>query len=156
MLTLAVSPERAGYSAIPTAPVLSTKLDGGLPRLRTTHIGVSSPVTVQWSCDPVAYNYLLAFYRLTGYGSQPFQVLMLLDTADLQMYTVTIEPNTFRLISQAGLTYTMGATLNAAPIPQNATADAALVAAYESYGTSSSAIFTLLDTLINQTIPNAL
>ena len=156
MLTLAVSPERAGYSAIPTAPVLSTKLDGGLPRLRKTHIGVSSPVTAQWSCDPAAYNYLMAFYRLTDYGSQPFQVSMLLDTADLQVYTVTIEPNTFRLISQAGLTYTIGATLNAAPIPQNTAADAALVAAYESYGTSSSAIFTLLDTLVNQTIPNAL
>jgi len=150
----AIAPERAAYTAQASAPVLSTQLDGGLPRLRATALGVSSPVSCQWSTDPSGYNYLMAFYRLTM--AAPFQIQLLLDTADLQLYTVTIEPKTFRLISQAGLTYTVGATLNVAPLPQDPTNDAAIVSAYGTYGQSTGDFFDLLSTFVNTNIPAAI
>jgi hypothetical protein len=120
-------PDSSGYSGANSSPVVSTKLDGGAPRIRATQLGAVSQVNVQWTTDSPNFEYLQALYRANGYGAKRILAKLILDTSQPQFYVVTVEPGSWRLISQQGQTYVLGATLNVVPNPPNPAYDQSIV-----------------------------
>jgi len=151
MQTLGIVPSSTSYAVTPSSPVISTVLAGGLPRLRADAIGSIAQVRCTWQLSPLMFQYMQAFYRVIGYGVQPFQINLIIDQPSLQLYTATIEPGSWVISSLEGATYSIGATLNVLPLAQNAAFDAALVAIYG--GDQTDPDFTELAELVNVTLP---
>lgn len=150
--TLSILPDSNGYGAVASSSVLSTLLAGGAPRLRATQLGAVAPVDCQWTCDPQKFEYLQSFYRVICNGSRPFIISLILEGAVAKPYTVTIEPKSWRLISQKGLTYVQGATLNVLPSVPNIPYDQGLVDLYGAYGQSNANILSAISTFVNITL----
>lgn len=132
MVKLYVQPESAGYAVERGSEVLSVALDGGASKLRRDVLNASFKVNVSFVLDPTEYNYLNAFFRTaTEHGSLPFEIDLILDNTTLTEYTARFVPDTFKLTAQKGLTYYVGAVLEVESLPDNATADQAIIDAYE-------------------------
>lgn len=139
LFTLGIPPDANGYRAIPGNSVVAIQLDGGGPRMRADQLGIVSTVDVQWTLDPDAYNYMLAFFR-SGAGANgvpgclPFLCpLVGIDNAlsdTPQLYTCWFVPQTFGLKSQSGLTYIVGAQLWVVPNLPDPADDLQLLAEY--------------------------
>lgn len=127
---LPLPPDQNGYQAQHGHSAISSKLDGGSSRFRADQLGAAFTVVVQWTLNLKNWNYLSAFYRTTTvFGSLPFTIDLMLDSGAMQTYTVHFLPDTFNLISQVGLTWVAGATLEALPDASYAAGDAAIIAA---------------------------
>lgn len=147
---LQIPPDQAAYVAVSGNEVLSVKLDGGASRYRSDIIGAWSSVTAQWTLNRMQYNYLSAFFRTkTKRGAIPFLCDLYLESSEIQEFTCYFVPSTFQLISQAGLTFTVGASLEVKPPVPDPDADNALVVLYEEYGDTGGNILALLSTLVN-------
>ena len=124
---LGIPPDRTGYKVKQGNGAVAIQLDGGAPRVRGDKLGVVSTVDVQWTVNESDFDYLMAFSR-SGAGANgvpctlPFLIdLVGIDNAEVGTYMVWFVPNTFGLISQAGLTYIVGAQLWVVPnTPSNA------------------------------------
>lgn len=156
MKTLAIVPSSASYAATPSSPVISTQLDGGLPRLRADQVGAVAQVRCQWQLNPLTFQYMQAFYRVIGYGAQAFLINLIIDTPSLQQYTATIEPASWVTSSIEGATYFVGATLNVLPKAQDAAFDEALVDLYGAIGDQIDPDFSELAHLVNVVLPESI
>jgi hypothetical protein len=132
---------------------VSNILDGGLPRLRKDNVGKVAPIIVQWTLNPIEYSYMQAFYRLIEYGAQPFSATLLMDGAQLDTYTVSIEPGSWRLASTEGLSYVVAATLNVLPLAVDPTYDQSLVDTFNTYGADAPESLALLADLSTHLLP---
>lgn len=132
MTKFAIQPTIAGYSVKPGSEVVATLLDGGRPRLRKDILNASQRVTCSWILNREQYNYAMAFFEgVTVGGALPFTIDLIINTAAKATYTANFVPNSFQLNSKAGdNVYLVSAELDVNPIARDATADAALVAAY--------------------------
>jgi hypothetical protein len=130
------TPDRGGYKVDRGSSVLSVLLNGGQGRYRADQLGASSKVSVTFTLDVAGYNYIMAFFRTTlSEGSLPFQISLISEDSNLddyQAYFMADENKSgISLISQSGLTYVVGATLEVVPLtPTDPIADAAIVADY--------------------------
>lgn len=130
MTKLLVNPALSGFSVKFGSNVLHTKLDGGASRFRLDKIGSAHEVSVQWTLEAQAYDYLMAFYRTEiAYGSLPFTIdLVAVDGSALGTYTARLMPGTLTLTGYLGNLYQVSATLEITPAAVNESADQAMIA----------------------------
>jgi hypothetical protein len=120
-----------GYTARRGNAVIATELDGGRPRLRRDILNPSSRVTVSWVFNAEQYNYYQAFYHTTTIeGSLPFDIDLIIDRANKQEYEASFVPESSQLTSKQGDVFFVSAELYVTAAVRDATADAALVTAY--------------------------
>jgi hypothetical protein len=141
---------QAGYSNSPNATFKQAALGGGRSRFRLDLIGAPATVSVQWVCNPVQAQYLLAFIRsATATGPLPFLVDLILDDPMPAEYQAQLLPGTFGLGGTQGLSYTYRAQLEVVPMPPNPDADQSYLAIYSGYGDEGPDVLNLLSVLVN-------
>lgn len=156
---LRLRPDGAAYSVDGGSEVTSTDLAGGLGRYRRDKLGASNSVNVQYTCDPLRYQYLRSFFReACDMGSSPFVADLIFDTCDFQSYKCYFTDKTgFKLMSQAGLSYVVGATLEVVPVQQiDPSFDDSLVMLYGVYGECSPTVLNAFDVLVNSILVTSL
>lgn len=122
MRTLAVLPDKTGYSAKPGA-AFGSKTFAGSPASRFAARPGSEPDVLEctWVLTPGEYTYLRAFYRTaTALGSLPFEAMLAVDGAELLPYQALIVPGSFGLRSVSGEEHRVSATLVASRAPTGA------------------------------------
>lgn len=150
MEKFAIPPDQASYAVIPGNETLRAQLDGGRGRYRRDIIGGWSTVSAQWTLDREEYAYVCAFQRTaTKKGSLPFLADLYLEGSDVVEYECYFIPETFQLISQAGHTFVVTAQLEAKPPAIDEEYDNGIIMAFNAYGGNSSAIFNILEQLVN-------
>jgi hypothetical protein len=118
------------YTGVFGSPVISTQLDGGAPRIRQDKLGSVHIIDVAWFVGPDDYKYLMAFYRTgTSQGALPFTIDLVIDDSVPQEYTATFVPQSFKLESVEGLTFTVRAQLAVLPTTADAAADQLIISA---------------------------
>ena len=128
---LILVPEESGYAVTPPSTTLRVALDGGAGRYRLDVLNGTFLVDVNYQCDLNSYDYLLAFYRtVSGHGTIPFQTNLILDTAGINTYTAQFIPNSIKLISIQGYTYTVSAQLEVWAMPDDTAYDTAVTEVY--------------------------
>lgn len=133
MSKLIIPPNSASYSGkMSEGEVITVQLDGGASRYRRAQIGFVHNVTVEWTVNLAAYNYLCAFFRLaTRMGSLPFTIDLILEGAALTTHTARFKPGTFGINGQEGQTYTVGAELEVTPLAVVDATDLSTILAYD-------------------------
>lgn len=127
--TLALLPDSQGYNVDEGDPNVAVQLDGGAARVRADKVGAVHTVTLQWTVGTANYEYLKAFFRTsTNNAALPFLMQLIIDHSTPDTYTCQFIPGTFKLKSQIGLTYVVGAQLWVVP-SLDTTGDAAVLAA---------------------------
>lgn len=129
-MKLLLTPEAAGYSAAFGEEVIRTQLEGGSGRYRADMLNSSSMVECSWTLTAAQYNYLAAFYRTHKKGAVPFEIDLILDSAEKVERVANFMPNTFQLTGQSGPNYFVKATLEVQPMAIDAAADLAIVNAF--------------------------
>lgn len=115
----------------PGTEVLAAELDGGKPRLRLDILNASSRVSVSWKFNKADYNYFWAFFRTTLVrGSLPFELDLVMEGSGMQERTVQFVPGTVQLGQKDGDVHVINADLYVDPISADASADNAVVDAY--------------------------
>lgn len=153
-----IIPDSSGYAILDGNMVVNSgELEGGASRSRANVFGASGQCDVRWTCGPNAYNYIRAFYRTSiTNGADTFQINLIWDTALLQLYTVKFVPGTFKLVSQNGLTYVLGGTLEVRPQPINATDDTGIITTIGTYGPNAMFFLDIFNHLVNVVFPATL
>jgi hypothetical protein len=154
--SFALIPDSAAYNAQGGTETLSTKLQGGLGRYRREQLGASDTITVQYTCNPIRYQYARSFYReATQMGSEPFQAQLLLDAPTLSDYKCyVVAESGFRLPNQVGLTYTVTLTLEVVPlVAVDPAFDDAVILMYNVYGESGGNVLADFNNLVNNVFP---
>ena len=135
MLTLNLQPDQTGYRITKANNIASTDLPGGFARQRLDFIGGVDTCDVQFTLDYDGFNYLEAFYRTAiSYGASPFTLSLINGTSDVQPYAVQIIPGTYGLITQQGLTYVVGMSLQVQPLAVDSDSDNDIIALYGQFG----------------------
>lgn len=143
-------PDATGYQLTAGNEIRATSIPGGLPRIRRDFDGAPSQTTVQWSLNPTTYNVAMAFWRAAcKKGSQPFQCLLVVDSAALAWYVCQFVPATFGLTSQKGNSYVLGATLMVQSTLADSDLDSSLLATYGVYGDTTSNVLISIAELAN-------
>lgn len=130
--TLGLTPDREGFQVDEGNTNTFVQLDGGGPRVRADQQGAVKLVNCQWTLNPAQFDYMMAFYRTgTANGASPFNISLCgIDNAEVSVYQAQFVPGTFQpLAEQSGLAYLVKAQMFVWPLPVNATADNALIAA---------------------------
>jgi hypothetical protein len=130
---LLLTPNQAQYGVDHAENTISTRLSGGLPKVRLDQVGGSSRVKVAWTLTGHQYQYLLAFWRVESYGANKFLIDLIVGSAELQEHVAILVPGTLALASQSGDAYTVRAELEAEPVAFDEAFDEAIVALYENY-----------------------
>lgn len=147
-------PDQETYALTDGTAVVSTQLDGGSARYRTDLLDVAGSVVVQWTLDPSKYNYWKAFFKTKiQSGALPFALDLYMDLPILTTHEVHIVPGTLTLSSQSGLTFVLGCTLEAIPLPTDDDANNAYIFLYDTYGDGGSQVLSLLEKLCNVDLP---
>jgi hypothetical protein len=129
MLKIQMAPDQDSYQIKENKSVLSVQLDGGQPRRRRDQLNMVVEVEIGFTCTPIEYQYLRAFYNVTGKGADSFLIDLILDEADLVEYVANFKPGTWRLSKVNGLTYEVRTTIEVQP--NDGLDYAAIVDAYE-------------------------
>jgi hypothetical protein len=157
MKKLGLIPDQASYSTKDGTEVLSAQFEGGPPRYRRDVLGASSRVTVSWTLDASAYQYLRTFHRTAiGKGADWFLIDLLLDDADLAEYQAHFVPGSFGLQSRQGRAFVAGAELDVIPNATDQDYDDAVLMLFDEYGWGrggTERLFELLSELVNQDLP---
>lgn len=160
MKKLGLIPDQTSYSAKDGTEIIGVQFDGGPPRYRRDAVGAPARVTVSWTLDASAYQYLRAFYRTgLGNGADWFLVDLLLGDAALEEHQAHFVPGSFGLQSRQGKAYIAGAELDVIPAATDVDYDSAVLTLFEEYGfgrTGTSDLFQRLSTLVNQDLPGSL
>jgi hypothetical protein len=129
---LLLPPDSNNYKGKPGNEVNETEVQGGMARRRRAEVGATWKVNVQWTCGQAHYDYLLAFYRTAiAHGSKPFLIDLVLGAGAVTEYTAAVVAGSWDApVSQSGLTYVVQAILEVVPLIDDATADAAIIAAF--------------------------
>jgi hypothetical protein len=105
-------PDQDGYNVTDGPETISVDLDGGAPFVRRDQLGTYATVICQWTLGPVEFAAVRTFYKTTTVsGSLPFLIDLIVDSPALTRHKAYFKPSTFKLNSQSGLTYVVGATL---------------------------------------------
>ena len=143
-------PDQASYVLTDGSAVVSTTLDGGSARYRLDLLDVANTIVVQWTFDPIKYQYWKAFYdTIIVKGSLPFALDLYMDQAVLTTHEVHIVPGTLTLASQSGLTFVVGCTIEAIPLPIDDVDNTAFINLYNIYGDNTLAMLNALQQLTN-------
>lgn len=114
-------------------------------------IGASSIVDLTWILSPVEYEELVEFYIVQlNNGADGFELDLILDDPLPEEYEVKFVPNTFQLVSQSGLTYTVNAQLEVLQKDIPEVLDEIFLSAYPN---QESALLSLLADLVNVVMP---
>lgn len=151
-------PDSSGYELLDGNMVVNSgDLEGGASRSRADVVGANGQCDVRWTCGPNVYNYIRAFYRTSiTNGADTFQISLIFDVALPLVYTVKFIPGTFKLVSQEGMTYVLGGTLEVCPQPINAANDGAYIAIIGTYGEQAAQFLNQLAKLVNVVLPDNL
>lgn len=154
MYKLILPPDQSSYSVVDGEENLRQILDGGLGRYRRDVIGASSTVNCQWTVDRNNYQYLRSFYNIITESASPFLIDLYIDAPYLTEHTAYFIPNTMRLSSQSGLTFTLTCQIEVEPI-DNSEFDTTFIELIQAYGSPEevSAIFVSLEKLVNVDLP---
>ncbi len=134
-MRLLVVPEADSYTLNFPKHAERAELEGGLGRYRRDILNGSVRISPTWILDPTEYNYFMAFYREeTVYGSEPFEMYLIVNSTTQVECTCNIIPGTVKLASQRGLAYTVSCELEVVPPynPTQSTDDDATIAAFNS------------------------
>lgn len=150
ILTFLYPPDQAAYAVVDGTSVISTALDGGSSRYRADLLGAPAKVTVQWTFDPLEYQYSKAFFKsgVNG-GADAFLIDLYIDNSDLTTHTAHFVPGTFSLASQTGNTFVVTATLEVEPNDDDAALNWALVQLTNVYGAQVPDLLNALEKLAN-------
>jgi hypothetical protein len=111
-MRLLLRPESASYSVKYGAEAVNIDLDGGAGRYRLDIINASKKVNAQWILDSTEFEYLMAFYRsVANRGATTFQIELIIDGSDIGEVDAHFVPDSFELVAQRGLAYTVAAQL---------------------------------------------
>jgi hypothetical protein len=131
MTRLALRTQGQSYGVKFGQEVIGVQLDGGRPKNRRDILNASKRVSVEWILNTSEYDYIMAFYRTTTVsGSLPFTIDLVIDSQTRAVYTASFVPGSFQLASKAGDTFRVTADLDVDAVTPDATADAALVSAF--------------------------
>jgi hypothetical protein len=149
-----ILPDLSGYSVLPGEEVVSTRLDGGAPRLRRDLLGAVSRVSVRWSATPNRYKYLMCFFRGTTIsGSLPFLIDLMIDSPTVSEYQATFVPGSFKLEATDTCVFIVVAELDVVPTDVDAICED-YVTMWNEFGEDfeSSADLAAFDELVNVTL----
>ncbi len=131
MTKFAISPVAAGYAVTPGTEVVQVELNGGGPRTRKDVLNAASLIAVSWILTQEQYDYFWAFFRgVIDSGSLPFTIDLIIDTHTKATYTVVFVKDSVTVGTIDGGVFTINASLYANAATRDLSADAALVAAY--------------------------
>lgn len=153
-----VRPDNSSYSATDGKEVVSVALDGGSSRYRRDILGASSAVNVQWVCNREEFHYIRAFFRaLTGKGSLPFAIDLILDNPLPVEHKAYFIPGSMVLTGQRGLSYYVSAQLEVEPVDIDEDMEIDYVIMFNEFGDEASMLRgeDLLNELVNVLWPGA-
>ena len=108
---LELLPDRAAYRATQRGRALRTRFDGSQGRYRRDYDG-PAVVRAQWTIDEQDYDRLVHFYiSVLKNGALPFSIDLIVEDGTPETQTARIVPDSFRLRSVAGKTFTLAADL---------------------------------------------
>ena len=113
---LALVPSVSGYSAKPGKSYGRTALSGGPGRYRADAVNISAQFTCTWELDQGDYDYMAAFYRRFARLVQPFIITLILKDSAAEDYIAYIIDDSWSLVSQVGLSYTVKCDIEAWPL----------------------------------------
>lgn len=148
--------DSSGYTVNDGIPeVIRTSLPGGAARYRKDIEKSSKLVQCTFPCSGSEYQYLRAFYRTwRNNPSQPFLADLVIDDYILTTHECYFIPETFQLVSQSGMAYTVQAQLEVRPLDYDSGIDETLVALAEEYGLSEWETYVdIINTIINVDFP---
>lgn len=131
ILSLKIIPDQASYSLDFGEEFLAVEMEGGPAYYRQDQLGASVHLPgVTWTTDEAGWEYLRAFYQLTGAKGLPFAVQLFVNDATLVYHEAHFQK--IGLVSTDGPIFVVRANLEVTPLPI-ADADAqAIVDAYVS------------------------
>lgn len=152
---LTLAPDADGYSERDGEDVISVALDGGGARYRRDKIGSSKSVSVRWTLNRVQYAYFRAFFvTTTKKGALPFLIDLVGESGlGPEEHQCSFVPGSVGLQAQKGLTYVVGAQLEATPVDHDTTTDEQLVYLYGLYGDYLETFINILDYIANDQLP---
>ncbi len=153
-----IAPDNSSYSVTDGKEVVSVALDGGAGRYRRDILGASSVVNVQWVCSREEFHYIRAFFRsLTGKGSSPFAIDLILDDPLPVEHKAYFIPGSMTLTGQKGLSYYVTAQLEVEPVDVDADAEIDYVIMVNEFGSESIMLRSedILNELVNVLWPQA-
>lgn len=158
---LNLRPQSASYSMTDNREVVSVQLDGGAARYRRDILNATSIVNVQWVLTEVEYKYIRIFYKeIIKSGSLPFEIELIINDSEVELHKAYIIPGSFGLKRQTGLSYTVGARLEAYPIAKNSDDDLQFALLFSEFGPDYETVFPPLEdqlnTIINTDLPEYL
>lgn len=128
-----IPPDQDSYTVIDGKSVVSTKLGGGLSRVRTDIVNAASVVSINWTVDQRGFEYLRAFYNTgTNKGGLPFTIDLYMDRVALTRHKAYFVPESFQLSSQKGLQFVVSAQIEAQPLPVDGGYEGSLLIFYGS------------------------
>lgn len=118
MYKFTIPPDRDGYSVADGEETLSVQLAGGFSKYRKDISKSSSKLTASWTLNKMGYNYFRSFYKVfTNSGTDSFLMdLFIDDPFELTEHECHFIPNTVKLVSQKGESFTVSANLEVKPI----------------------------------------
>lgn len=153
-LHLNLPPSSASYSADLAVGAVGSQTRGGAGRYRNDIIGGDSLVTVTWILGRTQYDFLVGFIEgLTENGTIPFTIDLIINNSLPDIRTVQVVPNTFQLIDQEGLRYTVSAQLAVRRSPQAITEKAAYSLVYLASDGKPKSYASLLGRIVNEILP---
>lgn len=127
----AIRTQGQSYSVTPGPEVVEVQLDGGLAKKRRDILNAATRVSVGWMMSSTEFDYFMAFYKTTTKsGSLPFTIDLVIDSHATAIYTATFVAGSCKWQAAGGGIFSVTADLDVEAIARDATADAALVAAF--------------------------
>lgn len=151
------APDSSSYTVTDGTEIVRVELDGGRGRYRRDILNSTRLVTVRWILDREQYEYIRSFYKVAvAQASAPFKIDLILDKATLTEHDAYFIPNTMKLDSQIGLSYTVSAQLEVVPLESDIYTDSALIALWQEFKSDWPYWVDLLDESVNVDWPGAL
>ena len=122
-------PDSSSYSATYGSGVISTDLDGGMPRLRRDQIDSPERFSVSWRLSADDFQEFMFFFRSTiDGGSIPFTMYLLLHDSFSILYEVILVPGSLKVDEARGLSRSVSAQLIGSPVDDYKLIDEAISA----------------------------
>lgn len=122
----------SGYSFTEPPVVVAVRTKGGLSRGFSDMDIASFPVKVSWLFVKADYATFVTFFEVNLVnGSLAFIIPLIINDWNLVNYVANFSTAGYTLNKIQGFNYTVSATLIVQPLAINATADNAIIAAYE-------------------------
>lgn len=112
------------------------------------------PVTVSWALTDYGYQYIRSFFRgVLAKGNKPFQVELIVQNSQLDIYTAFFQQGSFRLASLVGCTFIVQATLDVVPNYTDPAYDTSLLAVYQAFEDDAAKALNLFSVIVNVNWP---